>query len=404
MASNGIRDRVAIVGMGCTPFGEHWNKGTDDLLIDAAGPFQGSDLSVPRACIDLGIPYLDLADARDFVGRIATLDGRARAAGVAIVSGASSLPALSGAVARHLADGLDRVHSVDIALSAANRTSGGASVVTAALSYLGQPLKLWRGQRWTSRHGWQELRREDFRLGDGSGLRGRLVALADVPDLDLLPDRLPAVLAVVYLIFNEGYGGRGDLSDDAVRLGRALAELMPDEPEVHGLLAMMLLHDARREARFRDGDLVLLADQDRALWDVDRIDEGRRMLERAARLRRVGPYQLQAAIAAAHATDETDWFAVATLYGALARLAPSPIVELNRAVAVAMASGPDEGLRLIAEIEGLDEYHLLHAARADLLRRLDRLDEAAAAYERAMALATNPVERSFLERRLSEVA
>jgi NAD(P)-dependent dehydrogenase (short-subunit alcohol dehydrogenase family) len=162
-----------------------------DLVIDAAGPFQGSDHRVPRACIDLGIPYLDLADARDFVAGISALDGRARAAGVAIVSGASSLPALSGAVARRLALGLARVHSIDIALSASNRGSGGASVVKAALSYAGQPIRLWRGRRWIHAHGWQEMRREPFLFSDGTGLHGRLVGIAEVPDLERLPELLP---------------------------------------------------------------------------------------------------------------------------------------------------------------------------------------------------------------------
>jgi predicted RNA polymerase sigma factor len=179
---------------------------------------------------------------------------------------------------------------------------------------------------------------------------------------------------------------------------------MPDEPEVLGVLALMLFHDSRRQARTSpEGELILLEDQDRSLWSREQIEEGRRVLERAARLGRVGPYQLQAAIASVHAEESADWAAIAGLYGQLGQLAPSPIVDLNRAVAVAMASGADEGLDLIAQIEGLDDYHLLHAARADLLRRLGRRDEAQGAYRRALALAPNPVERAFLERRLSEV-
>jgi RNA polymerase sigma-70 factor (ECF subfamily) len=223
-----------------------------------------------------------------------------------------------------------------------------------------------------------------------------------VPPEHLLPDRLTAVLAVVYLIFNEGYGGRGDLAGEAIRLGRALAELMPDEPEVHGLLALMLLHDARRDARFRDGELVLLEDQDRALWDRGRIEAGRASLDRALALRGRGAYVLQAAIASLHAEELRDWEQIAALYGELARLTASPVVELNRAVALAETAGPEAGLEATDGLE-LDTYPYLHAARADFLRRLGRSDEARAAYERALELAPSPPERRFLARRLAEL-
>jgi RNA polymerase sigma-70 factor (ECF subfamily) len=223
-----------------------------------------------------------------------------------------------------------------------------------------------------------------------------------VPPAHLLPDRLAAVLAVVYLIFNEGYGGRGDLAAEAIRLGRALAELMPDEPEVHGLLALMLLNDARREARFADGTIVLLEDQDRSRWDVDQITEGRAALERALALGGRDLYVLQAAIASLHVDEPQDWPQLAALYGELARLTGSPVVELNRAVAVAEAGAVEDALALVERLE-LDSYHYLHATRAELLRRLDRVEDARAAYDRALELVHSDAERRFLERRLAEL-
>jgi RNA polymerase sigma-70 factor, ECF subfamily len=223
-----------------------------------------------------------------------------------------------------------------------------------------------------------------------------------VPPAHLLPDRLAAVLAVVYLIFNEGYGGRGDLAAEAIRLGRALAELMPDEPEVHGLLALMLVNDARRDARFADGTVVLLRDQDRSLWDLDQMEEGRTELDRALMLAGRGPYVLQAALAALHADEHPDWPQIAALYGELARVTGSPVVELNRAVAVAEAGDPEAALALVGRLE-LDRYHYLHATRAELLRRLDRVEDARRAYRRALELVNSEAERRFLEQRLAEL-
>jgi RNA polymerase sigma-70 factor, ECF subfamily len=223
-----------------------------------------------------------------------------------------------------------------------------------------------------------------------------------VPPAHLLPDRLAAVLAVVYLIFNEGYGGRGDLSAEAIRLGRALAELMPDEPEVHGLLALMLLNDARRDARFAEGAVVLLQDQDRSLWDLDQIAEGRAVLDRALALGGREPYVLQAAIAALHVDEPQDWPQLAALYGELARRTGSSVVELNRAAAIAEAGDVEGALALVDRLE-LDRYHYLHATRAELLRRLDRVEDARAAYDRALELVHSDAERRFLERRLAEL-
>jgi RNA polymerase sigma-70 factor (ECF subfamily) len=239
-----------------------------------------------------------------------------------------------------------------------------------------------------------------------------------VPSDHLLPDRLSSVLAVVYLVFNEGYSAsagdelvRHDLCSEAVRLGRLLVELMPDEPEAIGLLALMLLQDSRRNARVdRDGEPVLLEDQVRSLWDSAKIEEGARLVERALRSSNPGPYQVQAAIAALHAQaaapEQTDWAQIAALYGRLAEMNPSPVVELNRSVAVAMAEGPAKGLDLMdrAEVsDALSGYRWLHSSRADLLRRLGRYDEAAEAYRRALALSENASERGFLRRRLAEV-
>jgi RNA polymerase sigma-70 factor (ECF subfamily) len=223
-----------------------------------------------------------------------------------------------------------------------------------------------------------------------------------VPPDHLLPDRLAAVLAVVYLIFNEGYAGRNELAAEALRLGRALAELMPDEPEVHGLLAMMLMHDARRAARFRDGDLVLLADQDRSLWDTAQIQAGRAELDRALALRGRGPYVVQAAIASLHLDEPRDMPQIAALYGELARLTESPVVELSRAVAVAEADGPEAGLEIIDGLD-LDHYRYLHSTRGELLRRLGRTTEARDAFSRALALVDDEAERRLLERRLAEL-
>jgi RNA polymerase sigma-70 factor (ECF subfamily) len=223
-----------------------------------------------------------------------------------------------------------------------------------------------------------------------------------VPPDHLLPDRLAAVLAVVYLIFNEGYGGRGDLAAEAIRLGRALCELMPDEPEARGLLALMLLHDARRDARYADGELVLLDDQDRSLWDHEQVAAGRAELERAIVAGR-GPYVLQAAIAALQVEDPRDRVEIATLYGELARLTGSPVVELNWAVALAEAGEPQVGLAVLAELP-LEDYRYFHSARGDLFERVGRFDEARAAFERALELADDEPERRLLTRRLAELA
>jgi RNA polymerase sigma-70 factor, ECF subfamily len=224
-----------------------------------------------------------------------------------------------------------------------------------------------------------------------------------VPDDHLLPERLGAVLAVVYLIFNEGYAGRGDLAAEALRLGAALAGLMPDEPEVHGLQALMLLDDARREARFDGDELVLLADQDRSRWDAVEITRGREVLDRALALQGRGAYVIQAAIASLHMEEPHDWAQIAALYGELARLTGSPIVELNRAIAVAEADGAEDGLALVDRLD-LNGYQYFHSTRADLLRRVGRTDDALTEYERALALVHTEPERRFLQQRVAEIS
>jgi RNA polymerase sigma-70 factor (ECF subfamily) len=224
-----------------------------------------------------------------------------------------------------------------------------------------------------------------------------------IPADHLLPERLAAVLAVVYLIFNEGYGGRGDLAAEALRLGAALAELMPDEPEVHGLHALMLLNDARREARFDSGELVLLADQDRSRWDAAKTARGREALDRAFALSGRGPYAVQAEIASRHMEEPRDWPQIAGLYAELVRLTGSPVVELNRAIAVAETDGAKQALALVDRLE-LDGYQYFHSTRADLLRRLGRAAEARTEYERALELAHAEPERRFLQRRIAEVS
>jgi RNA polymerase sigma-70 factor (ECF subfamily) len=239
-----------------------------------------------------------------------------------------------------------------------------------------------------------------------------------VPPPEALPARLASVLGVIYLIFNEGYAAtagdelvRTSLCNEAIRLARLLDSLLPDQPEVVGLLALMLLHDARRDARSTAaGDLVTLDEQDRTLWHRAQIEEGTALVERALRRGQAGPYQLQAAIAALHCEAPnpavTDWAQIAALYGVLEKMQPTPVVRLNRAAAIGMARGPEAGLALIADIEAageLERYHLLPAARADLLRRAGRYLEAAEAYRTALSLCQNEVERRYLERRLAEV-
>jgi RNA polymerase sigma-70 factor (ECF subfamily) len=223
-----------------------------------------------------------------------------------------------------------------------------------------------------------------------------------VPAAHLLPDRLEAVLAVVYLIFNQGYGGRVDLAGEAIRLGALLAAMMPDEPQAHALLALMLIHHSRRRARFSGEELVLLEDQDRSLWDSGELAAGRDALERALALGERGPYALQAAIASLQAEDPIDWQEVAALYAQLDELTHSPVVALNHAVAIAQAGAPAAALEMVEQL-ALEEYPYLHSTRAELLRRLGRGAEARVSYERARELVTSERERRFLASRLADL-
>jgi RNA polymerase sigma-70 factor (ECF subfamily) len=226
----------------------------------------------------------------------------------------------------------------------------------------------------------------------------------EVPPPHMLPERLAAVLAVVYLIFNEGYGGRVDLASEAIRLGRALVELMPDESEVHGLLALMLLNDARREARFAEGAIVLLGDQDRSRWDQEQLAGGRAVVARGLALGGRGPYVIQAQLASLHSDDPQDWAQIASLYGELARLTGSPIADLNRAVAIGETGDVEAALAIADRLRAdLERYHYLHATRADLLRRLERIGDARTAYARALELVHSAAERRFLEGRLESL-
>jgi RNA polymerase sigma-70 factor, ECF subfamily len=235
----------------------------------------------------------------------------------------------------------------------------------------------------------------------------------EVPSAEQLPERIPSVLATLYLIFNEGYFAsradslvRTELADEAIRLARVLVETLPGEPEARALLALMLLQNSRRDARVSDsGEMVLLEDQDRRLWDREQIAEGTALVESLSGV--IGPYSTQARIAAVHAAAErpgdTDWRRITMLYGQLRQIQPSPVIELNRAIAVAMDRGPQAGLELIEEIEGLERYAPFHVSRADLLQRLGRDEEAADAYRRGLELSSNPVQRAFLERRIGEL-
>jgi RNA polymerase sigma-70 factor (ECF subfamily) len=224
-----------------------------------------------------------------------------------------------------------------------------------------------------------------------------------VPPAHALPERLDAVLAVIYLVFNQGWGaGRVDLASEAIRLGRVLATLMPDESEALALLALMLINDARRHARFRDDELVLLDEQDRSLWNEKQMAEGRALVERAMALGAAGPYVLQAAIADLHVHEPRDWEQIALLYGTLSRLTGSPVVDVNRAIAVGEIDGPEAALQILDSLD-LDDYRYLHSTRADLLRRLGRDDEARLAYERALELTAEGPEQRFLSMRVAEL-